>query len=62
MKKTIGSVTVELSVDTIFIRDAKTKTLLKAKSFRASEVMDEYDKIVEKLTEKFFPSRTRDIK
>ncbi|MDC1282518.1 hypothetical protein N8Z10_01075 [bacterium] len=52
MNKNIGKIKVELSGDTIFIRDIKTGTLLKAKSYRASEVVEEYDKLIVILQER----------
>jgi len=52
MKTVIGSILVELSIDTIMIKDAKTLDLLKAKTVNANDAVDTYKELVATLTEK----------
>lgn len=52
MKTVIGSILVELSIDTIMIKDAKTLDLLKAKTVNANDAVDTYKELVVTLTEK----------
>jgi len=49
MNTEIGDLRIELSVDTILIREVKTGRLMKAKTVRASEAVDEYHALVKKL-------------
>lgn len=46
MQETIKDIIIELSDDTIMIRDAKTGDLLRAKVYRPSEVLDKYKELV----------------
>jgi hypothetical protein len=52
MKTVIGSILVELSVDTIMIKDAKTLDLIRAKTVNANDAVDTYKELVVTLTEK----------
>ena len=51
MKKRVGQITLELKVDTVMIRDAKTSRLIKAKSFPARDAVEEFEKLVKSLEE-----------
>lgn len=46
MQETIKDIIIELSDDTIMIKDAKTGDLLRAKVFRPFEVLDRYKELV----------------
>jgi hypothetical protein len=52
MKTVIGSILVELSIDTIMIKDAKTLDLIRAKTVNANDAVDTYKELVVTLTEK----------
>jgi len=52
MKTVIGSILVELSVDTIMIKDAKTLDLIRAKTVNANDAVDTYKELIVTLTEK----------
>ena len=52
MKTVIGSILVELSVDTIMIKDAKTLDLIRAKTVNANDAVDTYKELVVTLTDK----------
>ncbi len=49
----VKDIKIQLSDDTVLIRDAKTDELLKAKTFRPFEAMDKYKEIV-----KLYQART----
>jgi hypothetical protein len=52
MKTVIGSILVELSIDTIMIKDANTLDLIRAKTVNANDAVDTYKELVATLTEK----------
>jgi hypothetical protein len=52
MKNIIGGLSVELDVDVIMIRDAKTSQLIKAKSVDANNAVETYIDLVKVLKEK----------
>jgi len=52
MKNIIGGLSVELDVDIIMIRDAKTSQLIKAKSVDANMAVETYSDLVKALKEK----------
>lgn len=52
MQKVIGNILVELSIDTILIKDANTNELIKAKVIEASEAVETYLNLIKTLTEK----------
>ena len=52
MKTVIGSILVELSNDTIMIKDSKTLDLIRAKTVNANDAVDTYKELVVTLTEK----------
>lgn len=52
MKNVIGGLSVELDIDTIMIRDAKTLQLIKAKAVDANSAVDTYNDLVKVLKEK----------
>ena len=54
MKKTFPKLNliIELSDDTILIRETSTGELLKAKTFKASEVLDKYQSLIKSYSEK----------
>jgi hypothetical protein len=52
MQKVIGNILVELSVDTILIKDANTNELIRAKVINASDAVETYTNLIKTLTEK----------
>ena len=54
MKKTFPklNLTIELSNDTILLRETSTNDLLRAKTFKASEVLDKYQSLIKSYGEK----------
>jgi len=54
MKKTFPklNLTIELSNDTILLRETSTNDLLRAKTFKASEVLDKYHSLIKSYGEK----------
>lgn len=52
MKTVIGNILVELSIDTIMIKDAKTLELMRAKVVNPNDAVDTYKALVVTLTEK----------
>ncbi len=52
MQKVIGNILVELSVDTILIKDANTNELIRAKTIDASDAVETYLNLIKTLTEK----------
>lgn len=57
MKNVIGGLSVELEIDTIMIRDAKTKQLIKAKVVDANNAVGTYNDLVKVLREKHLQKR-----
>jgi hypothetical protein len=45
MKETIKDIIIELSDDTIMIRDAKTEDLIRAKVYRPHEAVDKFKEL-----------------
>ena len=56
MKNLVGGLSVELDVDVIMIRDAKTLQLIRAKSVDANSAVETYNDLVKVLKEKHLKS------
>lgn len=54
MKKTFPklNLTIELSNDTILVRETSSNDLLRAKTFKASEVLEKYQSLIKSYGEK----------
>jgi hypothetical protein len=58
MKNLVGGLSIELDVDVIMIRDAKTLQLIRAKSVDANTAVETYTDLVKVLKEKHLKSIT----
>jgi hypothetical protein len=56
MKNLVGGLSIELDVDVIMIRDAKTLQLIRAKSVDANTAVETYTDLVKVLKEKHLKS------